>query len=313
MNLPEVYKWSTLKIFLEYVSFTSQGQTPQQTNMINDECAGYRKWSLSDQSIITLCSEHRLTDTDQKWDFYESITTNRVRGLRNKLWMTTQLALTTKGCLCASGDRSHIWYHGYKCIFATAESPLQFGLRRGWLGEEGRCDSAYGLSVWLMTSSTAAGWRWAVGWVPWQPASNPVARASAPGMCLKTLGYKLKDLPPPHQDNTPACICLPVSFSLRGSVLKRVKVMEMLRKYPRNSQWGRSLTCLALNGTWCMKAHRESPPLVINLKLPLWWTDLPALHEGRFCLTLKISQLCIETSSEQYIGWFYEIMQTNYQ
>lgn len=104
--------------------------------------------------------------------------------LQNYEW---KLALSIQGCSCTPGDGSQICCHGDSCIYAMSERHRQFWYLSSWLVEEGRCDSADGLSLWLMTSSAAAGWRWAVGWVPWQPASNPVARASGPGMHMESL------------------------------------------------------------------------------------------------------------------------------
>lgn len=170
-----------------------------------------------------------------------------------------------------------------------AERHRQFWNVSSWLVEEEYCDSsAYSLSLWLMTSSAAAGWR--RGCHSNQLATLSLGRVA---QVWSQLGFKTST----HYTPTP----WPVSVSLSLSAAehrrskptgRRQKVMEMLRKYPRNSQWERSLTCLAVNGTWCMKACRESPPLVINLKLPLRWTDLPTLHKGQFSLSLKIPQKC---------------------
>lgn len=44
-----------------------------------------------------------------------------------------------------------------------------------------------------MTVSAAAGWWWAVWWLLWQPASNPAARGSCPGM--KSLSWSLRPQP----------------------------------------------------------------------------------------------------------------------
>lgn len=73
-----------------------------------------------------------------------------------------------------------------------------------------------------MTSSAAAGWQWAVGWLPWQHASNRVAKANGPGMRMKA--FSLAARPPPTtpqhlpHPNPLARFFLPPSFSQRGSV-----------------------------------------------------------------------------------------------
>lgn len=108
----------------------------------------------------------------------------------------------------------------------------------------------------------------------------------------------LQDLHPPHPNIYHTLTRWPVSVFLHLSAREDqcnrqdAKVMETLHKYPWNSRWERSLTCLAVNGTWCMKACRESPPLVINLKLPFLelMTDLPMPHKSQFYLDLKIPE-----------------------
>lgn len=182
-----------------------------------------------------------------------------------------------------------------------AERHRHFWHVRSWLVEEGHCDSVYDLSLWLMTSSAAAGWQWAVGWLPWQHASNRVAKANGPGMRMKA--FSLAARPPP---TTPQHLPHPnplLHLSAREDQCNRqeAKVMETLHKYPWNSQWERTLTCLAVNGTWCMKACRDSPPLVVNLKLPFLelMTDLPMPHKSQFYLDLKIPENLTSTQDAQ--------------
>lgn len=98
-----------------------------------------------------------------------------------------------------------------------------------------------------MTSSAAAGWWWAVGWVPWQLESNPVARASGPRSEVTQLGFKTSTYPTPTP--WPVSVSFRLSALVLGANRQEAKVMEKLRKYPQNSQWERSLTCLAVNGT----------------------------------------------------------------
>lgn len=117
----------------------------------------------------------------------------------------------------------------------------------------------------------------------------------------------LQDLHPPHPNIYHTLTRWPVSSFLHLSAREdqcnrqEAKVMETLHKYPWNSQWERTLTCLAVNGTWCMKACRDSPPLVINLKLPFLelMTDLPMPHKSQFYLDLKIPENLTSTQDTQ--------------
>lgn len=140
-----------------------------------------------------------------------------------------QLALSTEGCSCIMRDGSWICCHGDSCSHAMAERHRQFWHVSSWLVEEGRCDSVYDLSLWLMTSIAAAGWQWAAGWLPWQHSNNLVAKASSPGMHMKAFGQAAR--PPP---TTPQ----PAGLLLSSSIFQPDRITAKGR---RQKWWKRSI------------------------------------------------------------------------